>query len=261
MAATSTSSSPLDRTPLEDPVVEARRLVEAATKKGVVVRVLGSVAVHLQAPAAGPFLTRPIKDIDLATRRGSRAAVTELLMGAGYTPDEMFNTLHGVRRLLFYDPNERKLDAFIGDFSMCHVIPIADRLERDPLTIPLAELLLTKLQIVELNETDQRDIYNVLYHHHVSSGGGSGIEGDFIANLCAKDWGLWRTSKANIERCKSNLSGYHLGVDASGLIQERLSTLWEKVEGAPKTAKWRLRSRVGDRVRWYQEPEENATTK
>lgn len=261
MAATSTSSSPLDRTPLEDPVVEARRLVDAATKKGVMVRVLGSVAVHLQAPAPGPLLTRPIKDIDIATRRGSRAAVTELLIEAGYVPDEMFNTLHGARRLLFYDPKERKLDVFVGEFSMCHVIPITDRLERDALTIPLAELLLTKLQIVELNETDQRDIYNLLYHHDVSSGNGSAIEGDFIANLCAKDWGLWRTSRATIERCKSNLAGYDLGVEASGLIRGRLDALWTKIEEAPKTARWRLRSRVGDRVRWYDEPEENASPK
>jgi hypothetical protein len=261
MAATSTSSSPLDRTPLEDPIGEARRLVEAATKKGVVVRALGSVAVHLQAPAPGPLLTRPIKDIDIATRRGSRAAVTELLIAAGYIPDEMFNTLHGASRLLFYDPNDRKLDVFIGDFSMCHVIPITHRLEHDPLTIPLAELLLTKLQIVELNETDQRDIYNLTYHHQVSSEDGSGIEGDFIANMCAKDWGLWRTSKSTIERCKSNLAGYDLDAQASGLIQERLEVLWTKIENAPKTAKWRLRSRVGDRVRWYDEPEENASTR
>lgn len=261
MAATSTSSSPLDKTPLEDPIGEARRLVEAATNKGVVVRVLGSVAVYLQAPASGPLLKRPIKDIDITTRRGSRAAVTDLLIAAGYVADEMFNTLHGAQRLLFYDPNERKLDVFIGEFSMCHVIPIADRLERDPLTIPLAELLLTKLQIVELNETDQRDIYNLTYHHQVSSGDGSGIEGDFIANLCAKDWGLWRTSKATIERCKSNLAGYDLGPEASGVIQERLDVLWTNIENAPKTAKWRLRSRVGDRVRWYAEPEEHATTK
>jgi hypothetical protein len=261
MAATSTSSSPLDRTPLEDPIGEARRLVEAATKKGVMVRALGSVAVHLQAPAAGPLLTRPIKDIDIATRRGSRAALTELLIAAGYVPDEMFNTLHGARRLLFYDPNERKLDVFIGEFTMCHVIPIAERLEHDPLTIPLAELLLTKLQIVELNETDQRDIYNLLYHHQVSGGDGSGIEGDFIANMCAKDWGLWRTSKSTIERCESNLAGYDLGAQASGLIQERLEVLWTKIENAPKTVKWRVRSRVGDRVRWYDEPEENASTR
>jgi hypothetical protein len=247
--------------PLANPVGEARRLVEAATRKGVMVRVLGSVAVHLQAPDPGPLLTRPIKDIDIVTRRGSRAAVTELLIGAGYVPDQMFNALHGAGRLLFFDPNERKLDVFIGDFSMCHVIPIADRLERDPLTIPLAELLLTKLQIVELNETDQRDIYNLTYHHGVTSGDGTGIEGDFIAGMCAKDWGLWRTAKGTIERLQTNLAGYNLDAAASSLISERLRALWAEIENAPKTAKWRLRNRVGDRVRWYDEPEENASTK
>jgi hypothetical protein len=247
--------------PLEDPVGEARRLVEAATRKGVMVRVLGSVAVHLQAPDPGPLLTRPIKDIDIATRRGSRAAVTKRLTGAGYVPDEMFNALHGARRLLFYDPNGRKLDVFIGDFSMCHMIPITDRLERDPLTIPLAELLLTKLQIVELNETDQRDIYNLTYHHAVTSGDGTGIEGDFIAGICARDWGLWRTSRSTIERCRTNLAAYDLDAGASALITERLDVLWALIDNAPKTAKWRLRNRVGDRVRWYEEPEENATEK
>jgi len=217
--------------------------------------------VHIQAPAGGPLLDRPVRDIDMCTKRGSRAAVTDLLVDAGYTPDEMFNALHGARRLLFYDPKGRKLDVFIGDFSMCHTIPITGRLEREPLTIPLAELLLTKLQIVELNETDQRDIFNLCFHHQVSSGDGSGIESDFIGELCASDWGLWRTSRSTIERCQANLAGYKLDSTASTLITERLDVLWARIDSAPKTAKWRLRNRVGDRVRWYDEPEENATEK
>ena len=153
MEATSISSSRPDSVPLRDPVAEARRLVEAANRLGVVARVLGGAAVYLQAPAEGPLLPRPIKDIDVATHRGARTAVTQVLIAAGYAPDRMFNALHGAGRLLFYDEvNARKLDVFIGDFSMCHQIPIADRLEREPLTLPLAELLLTKLQIVKLTE-------------------------------------------------------------------------------------------------------------
>jgi hypothetical protein len=248
-------------TPLKDQIAESRRLVDTATRKGVILRVLGSVAVHLQAPAGGPLLDRPIRDIDLCTKRGSRTVVTDLLIDAGYTPDEMFNALHGARRMLFYDPDARKLDVFIGDFTMCHTIPITDRIERDPLTIPLAELLLTKLQIVELTETDQRDIFNLCFHHHVSGGNGSAIEGDLIGELCARDWGLWRTAKATIERCRANLSAYNLDAGASNLITERLDALWARIDSAPKTAKWRLRNRVGDRVRWYDEPEENALEK
>ena len=259
MEATSISSSRPDSAPLPDPVAESRRLVEAATGKGVVARLLGGAAIHLQAPPGGPLLAHPVKDIDLATRRGARTAVTEVLLAAGYVADQMFNALHGARRLLFYDQaNSRKLDVFIGDFSMCHQIPIADRLDRERLTVPLAELLLTKLQIVKLTERDQRDIYSLLYHHPVTNGDGSGIEADFIAQVCARDWGLWRTTRATIEHCQANLGLYGLDGKAAEVIEERLTALWSRIEKEPKSSRWRLRSRVGDRMRWYDEPEENA---
>ncbi len=245
--------------PLADPLTESRRLVAIAADAGLTVRLLGGVAVCLQAPASGPLLTRSIGDIDIATRRDTKRVTVDVLSRAGYAPDEMFNALRGGRRLLFYDEvNGRKLDVFVGEFSMCHAIPIADRLERDPLTVPLAELLLTKLQIVELTERDQRDIYNLSFHHPVSLGEGAGIEADFIADLCSRDWGLWRTSKRTIERCIANLASYSLPAEAAELIAERLQGLCDRIDATPKSARWKLRSRIGDRVRWYEEPEENA---
>ena len=242
--------------PLADPVTESRRLVTAAAGTGLTVRLLGGVAVLMQAPAEGPLLPRRIGDIDLATRREGWRQLAEFLKAAGYAGDDMFNALRGTRRLLFYDQvNGRKLDVFVGEFSMCHAIPIIDRLERDPMTVPLAELLLTKLQIVELTERDERDIYNLVFHHHLSDGDGSGIEADYIAGLCARDWGLWRTCRSTVERCLADLPKYTLPAEASELIAERLRLLWKRIEEAPKTTSWRLRNRVGDRVRWYDEPE------
>ncbi len=246
------------RQPLENPVEESRRLIGAATAKGVTVRALGGVAVNLRSPAEGPLLPRPVGDIDLVTKRGSRTAVSNLLAEAGYVPDEMFNALHGAHRLLFYDEaNRRKLDVFVGEFVMCHPIPIADRLERHPLTVPLAELLLTKLQIVELTERDQRDIYNLVYHHEVVTVEGEGIEAGYVAEICARDWGLWRTARSTIERSRTDVAGYSLDADASSVIAARLAAIWDRIEQAPKSTRWKLRSRVGDRVRWYEEPEEN----
>src|ERR1700674_1894030 len=251
----------LSAAPFADPVSESRRLVDAAAVQGLTVRVLGGVAICLQVPTDGPLPARTCGDIDLATRRESRRATSALLAASGYVGNDMFNAIAGAQRVLFYGPvNNRKLDVFVGEFSMCHAIPITDRLNREPLTVPLAELLLTKLQIVELNERDQRDIYNLCYHHQVSRGDGTEIEGDYVAEICAKDWGLWRTAKATIERCKANLAGYDLEPEQSTLITERLDALWGLIEQAPKSAKWRLRNRVGDRIRWYAEPEENTTT-
>jgi hypothetical protein len=261
MAEGNGARDPWGAGPLEDPISEGRRLVAGAASASLTVRLLGGVAVCMQAPSDSVLPPRAIGDIDLVARRGGWRALADSLKKGGYGADEMFNALHGERRMVFYDPlNNRKLDVFVGEFAMCHVLPIADRLDRDPLTIPLAELLLTKLQIVELTDRDLRDIYSLLFHHHVSDGDGTGIEADFVADLCAKDWGLWRSCTATMQRALAELPQYPMPVEATELIGERLQVLLKRVEHAPKTARWKLRSRVGDRMRWYDVPEENMPT-
>jgi hypothetical protein len=243
--------------PLADPLSEARRLVTRAEEQGVSARLLGGAAICLQAPEGRPLLPRTINDIDLVTPGGASRGVAKLLEPCGYVSNEMFNALHGAKRQIYLDPvNNRKLDVFVGGFSMCHPIPIAERLNREPVTVPLAELLLTKLQIVQLNERDERDIYNLCYHHPIDGPGATGIESELIAGLCARDWGLWRTCKQTIERCQADLGTYELATEARELIAVRLAQLWERVEATPKTRAWRMRNRVGDRVRWFEEPEE-----
>jgi hypothetical protein len=240
--------------PLADLLAEARRLIDSARAETLTVRVLGGVAVHMQSPNHRPLLARTLKDIDLVTERGEGKRIARLLDELGYVGEEMFNALRGSRRQLFHDPvNGRQLDVFVGEFEMCHSVPIADRLERHPYTVPLAELLLTKLQIVELNERDERDIYTLCYHHDI---GPDGIEPDVVAKLCATDWGLWRTCKGTIERSCEDIHQYGLDGSVQDQIKSRLERLWAEIDAAPKTGKWKRRSRVGDRMRWYQEPEE-----
>jgi hypothetical protein len=254
---TPASPSAGQRGPLADPVAEARRLIDAGRGQGLTVRAVGGVAVHMQSPASGPLLPRTLKDIDLVVGRGDGKHVARLLAEGGYVGDEMFNALRGDRRQLFHDPvNARQLDVFVGAFSMCHSLPIADRLDRDPYTVPLAELLMTKLQVVELNERDERDIYTLCYHHDVGIGPDCGIESDVIGSLCAGDWGLWRTCQGTIERCCADLDGYDLDDSVCEVIESRLRRLSEEMNAAPKTGRWKRRSRVGERMRWYQEPEE-----
>ena len=237
--------------PLADPVAEARRVIDAAREQGVTLRALGGVAVYLLSPDSQPILPRPLKDIDLVTSRGQGSAAGRVLAQLDYVGEEMFNALRGSRRQLFHDPvNQRELDVFVGEFTMCHAVPIAERLDRLPYTVPVAELLLTKLQIVELNERDERDIYTLCYHHELA-------DDPLIAGLCADDWGLWRTCKGTIERCLADVDRYELDAPARERIASRLSELSERIESEPKSSRWRRRSRLGERKRWYQEPEED----
>ena len=196
-----------DHAPLEDIVLEARRLLEAAAAADVPVRLVGGLAVRMHITGE-PVIARTYKDIDLVTLKGRGKRVSEFMTGMGYQGDRPFNATNGHRRLLYYDPpHGRQVDVFVGSFEMCHSIPITDRIEVHPSAVPLAELLLTKMQIVELNAKDQADILTILYHHDVADTDGAGdvVNGARIAQLCAGDWGLWRTTRLNVERTRDAL--------------------------------------------------------
>jgi hypothetical protein len=244
--------------PRSDAAQEATRVLDAARAEDVPMRLVGGLAVALHATGGlHPAVARPYKDLDLVTVKGKSKQAAQFLEGLGYEPNRQFNATNGHRRLLLYDTaNSRQVDVFVGTFEMCHTIPIADRLELDPVTIPLAELLLTKLQVFQLNEKDQRDILALLHHHTVGDSDDDTINGDYIGRLLGSDWGLWRTTKLNVERTREGLGGYGFDDAERATIQQRLDELWERIESAPKSTKWKLRDRVGDRVRWYEEPEE-----
>lgn len=244
----------------QDIVAEALRVTDAALAAKVGLRVLGGVAVALHAPdAVHPALARPYRDLDLATTRKEGRAAAALLLEIGYAPNERFNAMNGASRLVFYDEEHgRQVDVFVGTFEMCHEIPIADRLELEPRTIPLAELLLTKLQIFQLNEKDLHDIWAILYAHDVAEHDDDAVNAAYIAHLLAGDWGLWRTSRQTVETARARLGGSPLATEERALVDERLARLWQRVEAQPKGLRWRSRARVGDRTKWYVEPEEIA---
>jgi hypothetical protein len=244
--------------PLPDVVAEGRRVLALAEAQGVTLRLLGGVAVVLRAPNGLPeSLRRTYQDLDFAATRGSSAACGKLLVALGYEPHVSFNALHGSERLLFFDErNGRKADVFVGAFRMSHRIPLEGRLGLEPLTVPLAELLLTKLQIAELNEKDVRDTLALLHDHGIGDEDGDSVNGARLAEVLGDDWGLWRTITGNLAVCRDHLSRYHLGAEETKRVAERIDALREQIDAEPKSRAWKLRARIGERKRWYETPEE-----
>jgi Uncharacterised nucleotidyltransferase len=242
----------------EDIFEEAVRLLAAAEHAGLRVRTLGGMAIALHAgDALHPAFKRDIRDIDLATPKGDGRKVAEFLTAQGYEPNRTFNAMHGARRLLFYDePNARQIDVFVGTFEMCHQLPLDQRLELEPQTLPLAELALTKLQIVKLNRKDAFDLYLLLLTHEVSDHDDESINASWIGELCGRDWGLYRTVQLNLERLRTELDVPGLAPADVGTITDRIVQLEEAIEQAPKSGRWKMRARIGDRVKWYEDPEE-----
>lgn len=237
----------------------ARRIVTMAAERDILLRLLGGLAVHVHSPSASHrVLARPYPDFDfiLVDRRVDR--VETLLSELGYQPNQTFNLLNGDRRLLFYDESgERQIDVFVNSFHMCHTIPIsAERVALEPLTLPLAELLLTKLQIVELNEKDMRDLCALVLDHAFGDGDSETFNLPYIASLCAGDWGLWKTVTTNAHRVRDFADAYPLEAKQKLTIRERMDGFCLALDAAPKSLKWKARARIGERVQWYDLPEE-----
>ena len=244
---------------LDDIVDEGERLLDLAARDGAPVRLLGGVAVRLQAPTVPAVLAREYKDIDFAVPKGDSAVADRLLRDAGYEAHTAFNALNSRERMLFLDPaHDRQVDVFVGAFRMCHEIPLNERLAVQDLTVPLAELLLTKLQIVELNEKDVRDTLLLVHGHDVDDRDDDAINGARVAGLCASDWGLWRTITANVGTVLEHADRYELPADDRARITARLQALLDRIDAEPKSRGWKLRARIGERKRWYELPEEVA---
>jgi hypothetical protein len=241
---------------LPDPVAEGTRIAEAAAGCGLPLSLLGGVAVAVRCPSSHrPPLQREYGDIDFATSGTAREGVARLMEALSYVPDREFNTLHGHRRLCFWDePNRRQVDVFVDEANLCHRIELRGRLEITPPTLPLADLVVLKLQVVETNEKDYLDLCAIFADHDLSSDE-SGVNAPYIASLAASDWGLWRTLKmvaARTGQFALELPGF----EAGERVAERLKCLRDELDSFPKSRGWKLRARIGDRKRWYELPEE-----
>jgi hypothetical protein len=237
---------------------EALRLLDLIAGQNLAARLLGGVAVALHRHGPQPaVLRRSYGDIDLAVAARDARGLRNLLAATGYRPNERFNALHGARRLLFYDgPNNRQLDVFVGGFKMCHELDLERRLAMDPRTLSPADLLLTKLQIVELNAKDLSDAASLLLWHDVGSEqAGDVIGGDRLVRVTSQDWGWYTTFTANLARV-SEFAAHELPGEHGDGIAGRAAQIAGLLDAAPKGLKWRARARIGRRLPWYELPEE-----
>ncbi len=242
--------------PLSDPIEEGRRVVEAADEEGLMVRSIGGTAIweHSETMHEEPF-ARDYRDVDFVTTREDKDAVIEFMIELGYEQNERFNAMHRFQ-LEFHDPvNGRKADFIVDKFRFCHSWSLRDRIDRDYPTVPIEDLLLSKLQIAEISDRDVRDIIAMFGDHEVGHDVGTdAIDAGYVAGLCQGDWGLYKTTTMNLDRVESYLADEDLPIDKARL-SGRVDALREAIESEPKSIRWKLRSIVGERKQWYRRPE------
>jgi hypothetical protein len=247
---------------VDDPLPEALGLTQAAEQSGVGLKLLGGLAVRVLTPSLPPRL-RAGQDMDFGCLSKGRKATAAFLEDNGCQPDRRFNNLNGDRQMYFVAPSGRPIDVMVDRLTMCHVLDFRPGYGRLPFTLDAIDILLSKLQIIELNEKDARDIFQLLAGLPVGQAGSarSGevtLDTERFGQLLAADWGWWRTVTGNLDKLPA------LAAEKPELIPrpaphdplEHAARLSEHAHVVPKGMKWKLRANVGDRVRWYEQPEE-----
>jgi DNA-binding transcriptional MerR regulator len=239
---------------------EARRLVEKSQNEGIVLRVMGAVAVRLHCAQyaglhrkLGRLQGSEFTDIDFMTTSESVRKLPSFMHKEGYEKERqgvgMF--VQGFGRETYR--GRTGVDVFVDKLVMCHTIDMRPRMELDSPTIPLADILLEKLQIVEINLKDIKDVIILLREHEVGHGDQETINSDYVASLLSQDWGFYYTCSTNIKRiAESHIPSLDaLSIEDRKDVQAKIANLLQMIEIHPKSAKWRIRSKIGTSKKWY----------
>lgn len=240
-------------------VAQARRVLAHAAASGVDVRLLGGIAIWLRASAPmREALGREYADIDLATTRKQAKGLRAVLEQLHYVPDKMFNATQGATRLFYHAADgSYHVDIFVEKFVMSHEFALGSRLGTEQDTLPAAELLLTKLQIAELNRKDASDTAMLLADHELAQTDGAGVLNvRHVGALCGDDWGLYTTVTDNLATTRTLLPEILSDAGQREQVERRIEALLSELEAVPKSGGWRRRARIGRRMRWYQTPDE-----
>jgi predicted regulator of Ras-like GTPase activity (Roadblock/LC7/MglB family) len=239
-------------------LARAREAIAAAQQQGVYLRLLGGMGVKAICNSSASITLPPERlDIDFAVYGKQRRQLDGALVALGYEPNRRFNAMHGRRRLIYDHPSDGiTLDVFVDGLQMCHQLSFANRLELGQLALPPGDLLLSKLQIVHMGEKDLRDIYALMCDHELGHIGDlDKIDADYIASVCADDWGWYKTVNTNIEKTIGLVDDF-LEDPEKATFTSRALRLREIIEAVPKSLRWQARARIGEAKRWYDLPEE-----
>jgi hypothetical protein len=241
---------------------EALGIVAAAAEQGLALRVLGSLAFHIQCPRFGYLqqaLGRAYTDIDFAAYSKQAARIARFFLGQGYHEEGDVNVLFAGQRMIYHHPTREEIhvDVFFDRLNFSHEIRWLGRLEADPVTLPLAELLLEKTQIVKINEKDIIDTIMLLLEHPLEERDEKAVNIALISRLCARDWGLWRTTTMNLGKVAQMALGYaELSPEQKSSVAAQVDKALARINAEPKGLAWKARARIGDRVKWYQDVDE-----
>lgn len=244
-----------------DFVNDSMRIIEEGQRQGIIFRLMGACAIRIHCPKHGYLyddMKRSLTDIDLVTYGKFNSKLEDFFTGLGLIPNENIIRYYGHKRHIYYDEKKRRtIDIFIDKLEMCHTVNFVGRLELDYPTIALTDILLQKMQIVEINEKDIKDTIIMLLEHDVGDTDKESINMKYLANLLSQDWGFFHTVNINLAKVKDTLPKYEaLKKEDQENVLTKVSRMQSVLEKEPKSSGWKMRAKIGTRKKWYTEVDE-----
>ena len=236
-------------------------IVEAAKQAQVKLRLLGATAIYYHCPKSAAIvdaMNRPLTDLDFMALSKQNHRIEDLFAKLNFEPNKHVNTLYGANRQIYYDPNnKRQVDIFFDKLSFNHVLNLSERLDIDPFTITLSDLLLEKIQIVKMSEKDAKDVIVLLREHEARDGATGDVDTKYVSKLLSGDWGFYYTASMNIKKIKDYLKGVpFVSQEDKAIVDGRLDEVLRRIEAEPKSLGWKMRAKVGTKTLWYTEAED-----
>jgi hypothetical protein len=266
MASEQTPAAPPAERVRHDMADEGRGLIDAARSEGLTLRLLGGLGVREHCRTL-ELCARDYSDLDMVAPAKQARRLAALFARFDFVENFDVSTATAKAELQFVRPcahgggpgtgrahADDHIDVFLDTFRMDHDIALARRLEIEPYTLSLSDLLLTKLQIFRLNEKDLRDIVTLLADTEVGEQDAPGVaDARYIGKLCADDWGLFYDVAMNLQRVGERAAAFDLNDAEEARLRHGVLRLIAAIDGAPKSLRWRLRARVGTRKTWHNE--------
>jgi hypothetical protein len=248
-------------------IEEATQCVKETGEQGMMLRVIGGLGVHLHghsqeytqlAVRLGRFGQGIVKDIDFASYGKFRDKMYDFFTKRGYKVHPSLHMHYFRERHMYFAGKVPMVEVFFDKLRMNHTIRFAGRLEADNPTLPLAELLLVKLQLVRINEKDIKDAVLLLWSHDVGE-----TDNDMV-NLNAfrgagllSDWGFYYTITTNLKKVQRYIQQSNiLNGDDARIVGGRVVRILDFLDKQPKSQMWKLREKIGPRKKWYNDVEE-----
>lgn len=253
---------PLEEYPKPETYIqEARRLTEEAQKVGIFLRVMGPIALHIYFPEHIDLYRRMERlgervftDIDYASYGKNRGKMIAFFNAQGYQVEKRSLMMSGGARHIYFSERIPMIDVFFDELNYNHPIKYKDRLEIHPYCVSLTDLLLQKLQIVQINDKDLKDAILLFLAAPMGDKNNGMVNVQYLSKIMSNDWGFYYTSTTNLKKLKETARGISiLSEENRATISEKVNFLLTNIEKTPKSGKWKKREKVGAKKPWYNE--------